>query len=88
MRESVEVLDARAKKYYADHYNKLKGRRIVDWQFLDDNTIIEEFMWGEGDRYAAVVFILDDGTTFVPMRDPEGNGAGHLDVLTKADREE
>jgi hypothetical protein len=26
------------------------------------------------------VLILNDGTALIPMRDPEGNGPGHLDI--------
>lgn len=76
--------DSQSKRYYTAHFNKLKGRKIVDWQFIDVNTLVEDFMWDDSELYQAVVFILDDGTTFVPLRDPEGNGAGHLDIQTGA----
>ena len=30
------------------------------------------------------VLILNDGTALIPMRDPEGNGPGHLDIAETA----
>jgi hypothetical protein len=47
---------------------------------------IEDFYW-QGDEERAWVLILNDGSALIPMRDPEGNGPGHLESVQTEMRE-
>lgn len=61
-----------------DHWNAyaeqhLVGRQIVAASYMDPEEI-QASLWPA----AALVIQLDDGTTFYPMADDEGNGPGAL----------
>jgi hypothetical protein len=58
----------------------LVGKKIVSIRpFVPEE--LDDFDWTGEDEHYAVVISFDDGTQLVPMRDPEGNGAGFLEVL-------
>lgn len=63
-------------KYYRGDFSALLGRRIVDIRAMYPEEM-ELFMWHQE---AGCVIQLDDGGLFIPMRDAEGNGPGHLMV--------
>jgi hypothetical protein len=54
------------------------GKRITDFRPMT-TAEVESMGWEPWEARGAVVLVLDDGTLIVPMRDPEGNGAGTLD---------
>ncbi len=60
-------------EYYAQHYGKLIGRKIVGVQLQHD----------PGFGGALPVLVLDNNTAVFVLSDPEGNDAGHLDIVTK-----
>lgn len=65
---------------YHEALKPLVGRKIVGVRpFLSEE--LDYFYWGGPDADYAVVLMLDDGTQVVPMRDPEGNGSGFLEVI-------
>ena len=63
-------------KYYREDFSALLGRRIVDIRAMYPEEM-ELLLW-HGDP--GCVILLDDGGLFIPMRDEEGNGKGHLMV--------
>ena len=64
-------------KYYREDFSALLGRKIVDIRAMYPEEM-ELFMWHHQDP--GCVLQLDDGGLFIPMRDAEGNGPGHLAV--------
>lgn len=65
---------------YHEMLKPLVGKKIVNIRpFVSEE--LDHFYWGGEDKHYAVVITLDDGTQVVPMRDPEGNGSGFLEVL-------
>jgi hypothetical protein len=60
-------------EFYAKHYDRLVGKKIKGIQ-------LEVF---EGQTLA--VLLIDDGpvVSAAVMCDPEGNGPGHLDIVTR-----
>jgi hypothetical protein len=78
MRETKTNAENRARwtGYARKH---LVGRTIVSADYLTDDEC-RDLDWSE----APVVLTLDDGTTLLPMRDDEGNGAGAISGETKA----
>lgn len=68
---------ARMTKFYRGEFAHLLGRKIVDVRAMYDEEM--ELMLWDGERGA--VFTLDNGGMFIPMQDPEGNGAGFLMVV-------
>lgn len=67
---------------YHEALKPLVGKRVVNIRpFVREE--LDHFYWigGEEEHYA-VVITFDDGTQVIPMRDPEGNGSGFLEVLT------
>ena len=66
-------------KRYEKHYGQLVGRTIVKVRPMSPSEV-DDYYW-QGDSESAWVFILDNGQALVPMRDPEGNGPGHLDIV-------
>ena len=65
--------------YYADHYKQLVGKTIIKVRPMAPDEV-EDFYW-QGDEEKAWVLILNDGSALIPMRDPEGNGPGHLEIV-------
>lgn len=59
-----------AKDFYAEHYGQLVGKKVV--QIGKDD--------GEEFNEAMYCLIFSDGTKAWIMRDPEGNGPGHMDI--------
>jgi len=66
-------LDRATWDYYSQHYGQLVGKRIK-------RIVIESF---EGQAMPVLEF--DDGrvASACVMQDPEGNGPGHLDIITR-----
>jgi hypothetical protein len=57
---------------------RLVGKTIVSVRSLTDEEI-KQMMWFEVPE-ETVLITLSDGTQIMPMRDPEGNGSGFLEV--------
>ena len=64
----------KSKKYYNEHYSQLLGHTITEIFFDATHDDIEPFpvliTKYKGKEYQVAV-----------MRDPEGNGGGHLDIV-------
>lgn len=66
---------------YHEALKPLVGKKIVSIRpFVREE--LDHFSWMGEDEHYAVVISFDDGTQVVPMRDPEGNGSGFLEVIT------
>lgn len=63
--------------YITRTYGELVGRYITSVRPLRQNEC-EMLGWEYEHSEDACVFILDNGAAFIPMADPEGNGAGAL----------
>lgn len=63
-------------KYYREDFSALLGRRIVGIRAMYPEEMELLLWYGE----PGCVILLDDGGLFIPMRDEEGNGRGHLMV--------
>jgi len=63
-------------KYYRGEYKALLGRKIMDVRAMFPEET--DNMGWDGWNQPGMVFILDDGTMFIPMEDEEGNGPGAL----------
>lgn len=67
---------------YHEKLKPLVGKKIVSVRPFEREEL-DDFYWlGGEEEYYAVVISFDDGTQVVPMRDPEGNGSGFLEVIT------
>jgi hypothetical protein len=64
--------------------SQLVGRTITEVRRLTREE--QDGAFGFEDELAIVV-ILSDGTYFLPLRDPEGNGAGFLYVESRGGRD-
>jgi hypothetical protein len=64
---------------YLEELNELTGKRLAEVRPFTTEEY-DLFYWDS--REDAVVLIFEDGTALIPMRDPEGNGAGHLSVAS------
>lgn len=53
----------------------LKGKTIESIRYLTDEET-KDFYWHE----KGFVILFTDGTEFIPIRDPEGNGPGALSI--------
>lgn len=65
---------------YQEALKPLVGKRLVGVRAFDPEEL-DHFYWGGHDAHYAVVLTFDDGTQVVPMRDPEGNGPGFVEVI-------
>jgi hypothetical protein len=63
--------------YLTRDYGSFVGRTIKQIRPLTKHEC-EAMGWEFEHEDYAVVVIFDDGTGFIPMADPEGNGAGFL----------
>jgi hypothetical protein len=68
------------KKYVARDFGFLKGKTIKGVRPLTEAEC-EAFGWDFAYEDYAVVVEFTDGTGFVPMADPEGNGCGFLEAV-------
>ena len=70
------------KEWWAGRLSQLVGKKISQITYMSDPDM-EKQGWGG----CAVVIILDDGTSIIPMMDDEGNGPGslmiHFGTITK-----
>lgn len=72
-------------KYIKKEFGELVGKTIKGIRPLTEQEC-EDLAWEYTYERDAFVIIFTDNTAVVPMRDPEGNGAGHLliaDTQTK-----
>jgi hypothetical protein len=75
--------DTRA-DYIKREYGSLVGKTIKTIRPLHKEEC-EDLGWEYDYSDEACVFIFTDGTAFIPMQDPEGNGAGFL-FLSKVEK--
>jgi len=68
----------RKEKYIARDYGFMVGKTVKTVRPLTEAEC-EEMAWDYEHEDYAVVVIFTDGTAFIPMADPEGNGSGFLD---------
>jgi hypothetical protein len=45
---------------------------------------MDDICW-YGDARDTTLIVFTDGTVAIPMRDPEGNGTGHLAIITQGE---
>lgn len=64
-------------KYVARDYGKYVGKTIAGIRPLTPDEC-DDMAWDYDSEDYAVVVIFTDNTAFIPMADPEGNGAGFL----------
>jgi hypothetical protein len=66
--------------YHADEVRKnLLGKKVTLVRALTGEEL-EDLCWGRYEADQAIVIVFDDGTMVLPMQDPEGNGAGFLEI--------
>ena len=65
--------------YIKKEWGSLIGRTITGVREMTDGEV-EEFGWERGGGSIPMVYELDNGLTFTPSQDPEGNGPGHIFV--------
>jgi len=75
------VTYADKRKYIARDYGSFVGKTIKEVRPLTKGEC-EDVGWEFAHEDYAAVVIFTDGTGFVPLRDPEGNGAGFLEATT------
>ena len=63
--------------YIARDYGKFVGKTIAKIRPLTFDEC-DDMAWDYDHEDYAVVVFFTDGTAFIPMADPEGNGAGFL----------
>ena len=73
-------LEERLARHVKEHFGSLEGKTIAEVRQLTHDEV-EGFGWYPGYGSVSIVIVLDDGTTLVPMQDPEGNGPGYLEVM-------
>jgi len=64
-------------KYIKRDYGSFVGKTIKTIRPLTKEEC-EDCAWDFDHEHYAVVVIFTDGSGFIPMADPEGNGAGFL----------
>lgn len=69
--------------WHADFLASFVGRKIVQIRPMMAEEI-ESMTWYDQPG-ATVVIEFDDGRAWMPMQDPEGNGAGFIEVLDNED---
>jgi hypothetical protein len=69
--------------YFVKHLTPAIGKRVKEIRALTYEEI-QDFCWY--DNESAVVIIFEDGTAWIPMQDPEGNGPGFITVATTVSR--
>lgn len=70
-------------KYVTRDYGFLVGKTIKAVRPLTKEEC-DSLAWDFAYEDYAVVVEFTDGTGFIPMADPEGNGAGFLEAVTLA----
>ena len=68
-----------AKNYFVDQLTTVVGKRVTEVRAMTDDER-EEMAWGHHDPAQALIVFFEDGTAWVPMQDPEGNGPGFVEV--------
>lgn len=67
-------------KYITRDYGSFVGKTIKQIRPLTKEEC-EDMGWEFAYEDYAVVVIFTDNTAFIPMADPEGNGAGFLEAI-------
>jgi hypothetical protein len=70
--------------YIKEEFGSLVGKTIKTVRPLHKEEC-EDLAWDYEYSDEPMVIIFTDGTAVVPMRDPEGNGPGHL-LLTSVEK--
>ena len=65
--------------YIKKEWGSLIGRTITGVREMTDQEL-DDFGWERSGGSLPVIYLLDDGLTFTPSQDPEGNGPGHIFV--------
>lgn len=63
--------------YLTKEYGDIIGKTVKRIRPLTEAEC-EDLSWDYDCEYEACVVVFTDGSAFIPMRDPEGNGAGFL----------
>ncbi len=71
-------------EYLTAEYGALVGKTVQKVRPLTREEC-EDMAWEFGYEREACVIVFTDGTAFIPMQDPEGNGAGFL-MLAKVEK--
>lgn len=61
-------------------FGSLVGKTISEIRPLTEEEC-EAMGWYYKHEDLALVVIFSDGSAFIPMQDPEGNGAGFLEII-------
>lgn len=75
----AQIFKERA-QYITNEYGSLVGKTILVVRPLMKQEC-DALAWQYGYERDAMVVIFTDGTAFIPMQDPEGNGAGFLALV-------
>ena len=65
--------------YIKKEWGSLVGRTITGVREMTDQEL-EDFGWERSGGSLPIIYTLDNGLTFTPSQDPEGNGPGHIFV--------
>lgn len=71
------TLDPQRVEFVQSEYGELVGKKISRVRPLTEAEC-EDLGWIYRHEFEACVIIFSDGTAFIPMADPEGNGSGYL----------
>lgn len=77
------TIDPQRSNYIKKEYGELIGKTVAQIRPLTKDEC-DAFCWDYDANWEACVFIFTDGTAFIPMADPEGNGAGFLTICDTA----
>jgi hypothetical protein len=67
------------RNYFVDQLKPVVGKRVTEVRAMTAAEI-KEMYWGHYASEQAVIVFFEDGTAWVPMQDPEGNGPGFIEV--------
>lgn len=82
--KSAKQVHAERAEYITKEYGELVGKTIARVRPLTPEEC-SDLAWDYTYEREAFVIFFTDGTAVIPMRDPEGNGPGHILI---ADSEE
>jgi hypothetical protein len=67
------------RNYFVDQLKPVVGKRVTEVRALTAAEL-KELYWEHHPDGMAVVVFFEDGTAWLPMQDPEGNGPGFIEV--------
>ena len=74
----TEMTKQTVRHWQAERLEPWLGRTVMHVRGLDAEE--QDLLGWYGDPGAAVLVVFDDGTYWIPMMDPEGNGAGFVET--------